>query len=304
MTGRRGVGTAATIGCLLLLVSGLYVVRDERPDTARTRATATVRAGTADRPVPRPITPDVISTGRAGRRPPPAAGDRDVVAAACPAPAAGAGAGGRPRRPRTTGQSSASPEDALEITSGDAASPTSQGLGADQVAVVPAEAVTPTVQVAVVGGVDPLLDPSAYPITTKADTAQPEVHRVTLVGDIMLGRGSGPRTPRRPGAALGPMSERLSDADLTVGNLESTLSDAGPPQQGDDSFYADPRVLAALERAGFDVLSLANNHTGDYGERALRQTIRRLDASPIARVGAGPTLGDGVAAAGGGDAAA
>src|SRR4029079_11245687 len=51
----------------------------------------------------------------------------------------------------------------------------------------------------------------------------------------------------------------------------------------------DPRVLAALERAGFDVLSLANNHTGDYGEQALRQTIRRLDAAGIGRVGAGPT---------------
>jgi poly-gamma-glutamate synthesis protein (capsule biosynthesis protein) len=164
-----------------------------------------------------------------------------------------------------------------------------RGLGVDQVAVVPAEVVTPLVQVAVVGGVDPLLQPSAYPITTKADTPQREINRVTIVGDIMLGRSVGAATPQRPGIALRPMSERLADADLTVGNLESTLSHAGPPQQGDESFYADPQVLPALEQAGFDVLSLANNHSGDYGELGLRQTIRRLDASAISRVGAGTT---------------
>ena len=61
----------------------------------------------------------------------------------------------------------------------------------------------------------------------------------------------------------------LRGSDLTVGNLESTLSTAGQPQQGDDSFAADPRVLPAMARLGFDALSLANNHTGDYGTAAL-----------------------------------
>jgi len=86
---------------------------------------------------------------------------------------------------------------------------------------------------------------------------------------------------------LRPLSRRLASADLTVGNLESTLSDDGFPSQGDDSFAADPRVLDSLTRAGIDVLSLANNHTGDYGERALRQTLAHLDGSSIQRVGAG-----------------
>ena len=162
-------------------------------------------------------------------------------------------------------------------------------LTVDDVAVVPAEAVTPLVQVAVVGGVDPLLDPSAYPITTAADRRAPAINRVTIVGDIMLGRRVGSRTPDRPGAALSPMAQRLAAADLTVGNLESTLSDSGRPRQGDDSFFADPRVLPALEAAGFDLLSLANNHTGDYGDRALRQTMARIDGSDIERVGAGVT---------------
>jgi poly-gamma-glutamate synthesis protein (capsule biosynthesis protein) len=163
------------------------------------------------------------------------------------------------------------------------------GLAADEVAVVPSAAVTPLVQVAVVDGVDPLLDPAEYPLKTRADEPLPDVNRVTVVGDIMLGRGVGAATPQDPGRALDPMRSRLTQADLTVGNLESTLSDDGPAQQGDDSFHADPRVLSDLERAGLDVLSLANNHSGDYGERALRETFRRIDASDIRRVGAATT---------------
>ena len=83
------------------------------------------------------------------------------------------------------------------------------------------------------------------------------------------------------------MQRRLAAADLTVGNLESTLSMAGPPLQGDDSFAADPAVLDGLTDAGFDVLSLANNHTGDYGEVAFRRTLRHFARSSIEQVGAG-----------------
>ncbi len=155
------------------------------------------------------------------------------------------------------------------------------------VAVVPASAVTPFVQVAIVGDVDPLVHPARYPITVKTGEEPPTVTTMTIVGDIMLGRGVGAATPNDPGSALQPLTRRLAAADLTIGNLESTLSKDGPPQQGGDSFDADPRVVGALTDAGFDLLSLGNNHTGDFGDRALRQTVARLDASAIERVGAG-----------------
>ena len=154
-------------------------------------------------------------------------------------------------------------------------------------AVVPASRVRPTVQVARVGGVDPLRNPRRYPLTTRAAEAVPAVTTIDLVGDIMLGRRVGESTASDPGASLRPMQQRLARADLTVGNLESTLSTAGAPRQGDDSFAADPAVLPALESAGFDLLSLANNHTGDFGPGAFRQTMHRIDRTPIARVGAG-----------------
>jgi len=112
----------------------------------------------------------------------------------------------------------------------------------------------------------------------------------------MLGRRVGDRLRAvgDPAAALRPMARRLSRGDLTIGNLESTLSRAGAPRQGGDSFAAAPSVRQGLRLAGFDVLTLANNHTGDFGPRALVQTVRRVRAAGIIPVGAGADL-DGAA---------
>ena len=113
---------------------------------------------------------------------------------------------------------------------------------------------------------------------------------VTFVGDVMLGRGVAAVNPGDPAAPLRAMRPLLHGADLTVGNLESTLSEAGAPRQGDDSFSADPRVLPAMAGLGFDALSLANNHTGDFGTAALVRTVRAFHGSGIASFGAGDDL--------------
>jgi poly-gamma-glutamate synthesis protein (capsule biosynthesis protein) len=88
------------------------------------------------------------------------------------------------------------------------------------------------------------------------------------------------------------MRSRLRSADITVGNLESTLSTEGSPTQGGDSFAADPRVREGLRDAGFDALSMANNHAGDYGERALVQTSDLLADAGLMPFGAGRNLAD------------
>ncbi|MBA2444940.1 MAG: CapA family protein [Nocardioidaceae bacterium] len=110
-----------------------------------------------------------------------------------------------------------------------------------------------------------------------------------MVGDIMLGRRVGELAAAAgdPSAPLRPMAARLGRADITVGNLESTLSDNGAPRQGDDSFAAPPTVLPGLADAGFDVLTLANNHAGDYGRPALVETVRAFADSGIEPLGAG-----------------
>ena len=137
------------------------------------------------------------------------------------------------------------------------------------VGVVRLDEVGPTVHVAAVAGKDPVRD-------------HPDAVSLTVVGDVMLSRGVDD-----PAAALQPMTRRLRSADITVGNLESTLSTNGSPTQGGDSFGGTPALLGPLRRAGFDLLSLANNHAGDYGTEALLETVRTLQRSPIEPFGAG-----------------
>lgn len=157
------------------------------------------------------------------------------------------------------------------------------------VAVVPATALGPTARALTVDGVDPLRDPGRYPLRVPGPAADQRVVTLSIVGDLMLARrvGTAITAGGDPAAPLRPLADRLAAADLTVGTFESTLSRLGPPTQGGDSFGADPAVLAGVRLAGFDLLSLANNHVGDYGDRSLVQTVRRLRSAGFATVGAG-----------------
>jgi poly-gamma-glutamate capsule biosynthesis protein CapA/YwtB (metallophosphatase superfamily) len=158
-------------------------------------------------------------------------------------------------------------------------------LPMDTIAIVVADAVGPAVRVLEVDGVDPLRDPDDYAIQVAGPPHAP-VTTMTVVGDVMLGRS----VTGHP--ALDPMAARLASADMTVGNLESTLSQLGPPMQdpAGDSFYAQPRVRADLRDAGFDVLGLANNHLGDFGDESLVRTVELLRGGGFATFGAGRDL--------------
>jgi len=132
------------------------------------------------------------------------------------------------------------------------------------------------------------------PTKTPQSPDRPATVTVTVVGDIMLGRRVGQAAAEAgdPSGPLRPMAERLARAHITIGNLESTLSDDGTPRQGDDSFAAPPSVLGGLVDAGFDVLTLANNHAGDYGRPALVETVRAVASSGIEPLGAGAHRGE------------
>lgn len=138
---------------------------------------------------------------------------------------------------------------------------------------------------------------SAPPVAvhTRTATATPAAKgSVTLVavGDVMLDRSIGQRVlASGPGVLFDDgLLHTLKDADLTVGNLECSVSERGSPQFKGYTFRAPPSALASLELAGFDVMSLANNHALDYGEAALLDTIRLLSTRGIAAVGAGENI--------------
>ena len=158
------------------------------------------------------------------------------------------------------------------------------------VGVLPAHQVDPRVRAVRVAGVDPLRRPAAYPLRVETDRCPPRPTTMTVVGDVMLGRGVAAASGGDPARQLRPTAARLRSVDVTVGNLESTLSRAGAPRQGGDSFAADPAAAGALVDAGFDVLSLANNHAGDFGPLALRQTVSLLRRAGLETFGAGRDL--------------
>lgn len=113
---------------------------------------------------------------------------------------------------------------------------------------------------------------------------------VTLVavGDILLARRVATvieaRGPEYPFLAVAPV---IRSADVAFGNLECPITPDAVPVPKLFSFRAMPEHAVGLRRAGFDVLSLANNHTLDCGERGLRDTIGFLTQQGIAPCGAG-----------------
>ena len=116
---------------------------------------------------------------------------------------------------------------------------------------------------------------------------------LAAVGDVMLGSYVGQTisntSPLYPFEGQG-IQEILAGADVTFGNLECAISDQGVQQDKTYTFRADPAVVEGLSFAGFDIMSLANNHTGDYGDQALLDTIGALRGAGIAEVGAGSTI--------------
>lgn len=84
-------------------------------------------------------------------------------------------------------------------------------------------------------------------------------------------------------------------SDAGFFNCEMTLHDLeGYPIQtgacGDLNLIADPRLAADLRAAGFNLTTVANNHTLDYGHGGLLATLRHLDRAGIVAAGAGPNL--------------
>ena len=89
-------------------------------------------------------------------------------------------------------------------------------------------------------------------------------------------------------APLAAVATQLAAADVAIGNLESPLSSGGSHDGDKDyTFRGDPRGIAALELAGFDAVSLGNNHALDWGAEALADTVALLDESGIGHAGAG-----------------
>ena len=114
---------------------------------------------------------------------------------------------------------------------------------------------------------------------------------LNLAGDVMLGRGVNEALAElRPEEVWGDMLPLLLEGDLRIVNLECAITTHKRPWTRTPKvfhFRADPRAVEVLSAARIDAVSLANNHTLDFEERGLLDTIAHLRAAGIAWAGAG-----------------
>ncbi len=112
---------------------------------------------------------------------------------------------------------------------------------------------------------------------------------VAFVGDIMLDELPG-RLVKAGEDPFSPFAAILDTADIRLGNLECVVSTRGSAEPGKPyTFRAHPRTLKVLKRH-FNALSLANNHSGDFGPAAFGEMLSLLQRHGIAYFGGGANL--------------
>ena len=105
-----------------------------------------------------------------------------------------------------------------------------------------------------------------------------------FVGDLLVDR---PQPPE----VFDAIADVLNCPDILFGNLEASFTDdPHPAPSGGTPIFPGARNLDVFRPAGFDVLSMANNHIVDAGHAALLENLARLKAQGMATCGAGATL--------------
>ncbi|MGB6059082.1 MAG: CapA family protein [Microthrixaceae bacterium] len=113
-----------------------------------------------------------------------------------------------------------------------------------------------------------------------------EAVTLAFAGDASF-QGLGAAASADPDGLLNAVAPVLSDADVTMINLETAVGSGGSPEPKAFNFQAPPSVLDALSSAGVDVVTMANNHAMDYGLDGLRATLEIKAKSKIAILGVG-----------------
>ncbi|WP_147805069.1 CapA family protein [Alkalicoccus halolimnae] len=144
--------------------------------------------------------------------------------------------------------------------------------------------------------------PGEVPEETREDNVD---YRMTMVGDMMMGRhvlDAANQSGENIDRVFNYVRPFLDDSDYVTGNFENPVIDDEDPEieaQIEDAelhnknihFYAQPDSLAAVEAAGFDSISVANNHALDYGDLSLQQTLEHGAQTNLELLGIGDALG-------------
>jgi poly-gamma-glutamate synthesis protein (capsule biosynthesis protein) len=90
-----------------------------------------------------------------------------------------------------------------------------------------------------------------------------------------------------PANAFGPVADTLRRADVAMVNLETAVTDRGTPEPKQFHFRAPRTAFDAVKAAGVDVVTIANNHSLDYGQVGLDDTLDNARKAGVPAIGAG-----------------
>lgn len=133
-------------------------------------------------------------------------------------------------------------------------------------------------------------------VNTLDENQEDRTIKIVAMGDICFARNPMPAFNEDGISVFENVEVAFEDADITFANLECVLcSDCfsradKSPDGGVYHLRQDPSIVWMLKSAGVDVVSLANNHTMDYGSDGLQETIKTLDDNQIKHFGAGLNL--------------
>lgn len=115
--------------------------------------------------------------------------------------------------------------------------------------------------------------------------------RMAFAGDMMLDRGVRSSVYKNFEGDYSKLfinvRDQLRGYDILSANLEGPVSDKGTDIGGIYSFRMEPKVAPILKEAGFDILSVANNHTYNWGLEAFTDTLQLLSDNGIIYAGGG-----------------
>ncbi len=96
-----------------------------------------------------------------------------------------------------------------------------------------------------------------------------------------------------PDHVLDAITPTLSDADLTMVNVETAITDGGEAVAGKNYHFRSPAAtFTALKAAGVDVVNMANNHSLDYGPGGMQDTFAAIAAAKLPVTGLGHDAGE------------
>lgn len=127
----------------------------------------------------------------------------------------------------------------------------------------------------------------------QTEEKEPEETTLIFTGDVLFANAfeAGYDANGISGVISDELREQLKEADILMINNEFPFSDRGTPMADKQfTFRSSPSYAKALQELGVDIVSLANNHTLDYGKDALTDTFETLDHLGILYAGAGDSV--------------